>query len=147
MPRKALDAYPGTHRPIGVPHTAPTDLAAGYNGWDEQPHYKKVDGHWREFFGTGHLSAALERAPKTLYKWEEKGFLPPATFILNGASRNGRRRLYTRRQIEGLIVIARETGVLTGNARFVGQTAFPSRSAELFRATHSILPEPVTDWT
>jgi hypothetical protein len=145
-PRRPYDAYPGTHRPIGTPHAPPDDLATGYNRWDEQPHYKKIDGFWREFFGIGHLSEALGRAPKTLYKWEEKGFLPAATFVLNGTSKNGRRRLYTRAQIEGLISIARDTGILTGNARFIGQTSFPSRSAQLFRETHSVLPEPITEW-
>ncbi|MFE6745925.1 hypothetical protein ACFVGM_08750 [Kitasatospora purpeofusca] len=144
--RQPYDAYPGTHRPIGTAHVVP-DLAAGYNGWDENPHYKRVDGFMREFFGTGHLSAALERSPKTLYKWEDSGYLPPATFILNGASKNGRRRLYTRIQIEGLIAIARDTGILSGNVRFIGQTTFPSRSAELFRVTHSTLPEPITEWS
>lgn len=111
--------------------------------WDEDPIFKRLDGAWREFFGIAHLSAALDRSPKTIYKWEDKNLFPKATFILNGGSKNGQRRLYTRRQIDGVSTIAREEGLLNGTTRFIGATLFPTKCFELFRATKGILPDPI----
>lgn len=144
-PRQPLDVYPGTSRPIGIAH--PTQ---GYQGgdearWDEDPVYKKISGSYREFFAISHLANALGRAPKTIYKWEANGLFPGATWIYNNDSRNGRRRLYTRRQIEGVVLIAYEEGVLSGAQRFISQTQFPIRCRELFVATRAALPEPVQD--
>lgn len=141
-PRQPLDVYPGTHRPLGTPHPAPSPTEAT---WDADPIYKKVDGHWRIFYGIAHLSAALDRSPKTIYKWEEKGYFPRATFLYNADSRNGRRRLYTRVQIEGAVVIAHEEGLFSGDGRYLSQTRFPDRCAELFKMTRTLLPEPMQE--
>lgn len=146
-PRQPLDVYPGTHRPLGVAH--PTQ---GYQGgeesrWDDDPVYKKILGYFREFFAISHLAKALGRAPKTIYKWEANRLFPGATWIYNSTSKNGRRRLYTRRQIEGVILIAYEEGVLSGSQRFISQTQFPARCHELFVATRAALPEPLQDWS
>jgi predicted DNA-binding transcriptional regulator AlpA len=142
---KSIDVYPGTHQPIGS--RAPTPLAPRSSGWDENPIYRQVQGYMREFFGVGHLSKALGRSVKTIYKWETEGLFPKATFIYNGASRNGQRRLYTRAQIEGALRIAEEEGILTGRVRYLGQTLFPTRCADLFRTTKGILPPPITEWS
>lgn len=146
-PRKPLDVYPGTARPIGVPHPVihPGDTAPAR--WDENPVYKKISGFYREFFAISHLGAALGRSTKTLYKWETNGLFPSATWIYNGASKNGRRRLYTRRQIEGVTAIAYEEGVLSGTSRFISHTQFPARCFDLFKQTRAVLPEPIHDWS
>ncbi|AZM47783.1 hypothetical protein DMB38_20110 [Streptomyces sp. WAC 06738] len=115
--------------------------------WDEDPIYKKITGYYREFFATSHLATALGRSPKTLYKWETIGLFPGATWIYNSESKNGRRRLYTRRQIEGVIAIAYEEGVLSGTKRFISHTNFPDRCKELFKHTRGVLPEPIHDWS
>ncbi|MGW1261162.1 hypothetical protein ACWD7Y_04275 [Streptomyces drozdowiczii] len=146
-PRQPLDVYPGTARPLGVAH--PTQgFQPGEGGtWDEDPVYKKISGFYREFFAISHLANALGRAPKTIYKWEANGLFPGATWIYNSDSRNGRRRLYTRRQIEGAVLIAYEEGVLSGTQRFIGQTQFPERCRALFAATRAALPDPVQHWS
>ncbi|MEV7902194.1 hypothetical protein [Streptomyces anulatus] len=117
--------------------------------WDNDPVYKKISGFYREFFAISHLAAALGRSTKTLYKWESATppLFPRATWIYNGESKQGRRRLYTRRQIEGVVVIAYEEGVLSGTKRFVSQTGFPARCAELFQQTRAVMPDPIHDWS
>lgn len=133
------DIYPGTTRPVGPPAAAA--LAGGREGdWDQDPHYLQLSGSYREFFGIGHLAHGLQRSPGTLRKWEQRSLFPKATFILNGNSKNGQRRLYTRVQVEGAMEIALEEGVLTGTRRFIGATAFPARCFELFVNTRSTLP-------
>ncbi|MGW3860274.1 hypothetical protein ACWEDZ_02150 [Streptomyces sp. NPDC005047] len=148
-PRKPLDVYPGTSRPIGVPHPVQNAGTADLARWDEEPVYKKISGFYREFFAISHLANALNRSTKTLYKWESSKppLFPQATWIYNGESKNGRRRLYTRRQIEGVIRIAYEEGVLSGTQRFISQTQFPARCTELFQQTRAVLPEPIHDWS
>lgn len=146
-PRRPLDVYPGTSRPLGVPHPAQTPSVGDAVRWDEDPVYKKISGHYREFFAISHLATALGRSTKTIYKWETTGLFPGATWIYNGDSKNGRRRLYTRRQIEGVVAIAYEEGVLAGTKRFISQTQFPDRCRELFRQTRAVMPEPIHDWS
>lgn len=141
-PHPPRDIYPGTTRPVGPPVLSPP--VAGMSGaWDEDPRYHVIQNAYREFFGTGHLASALGRSTKTIYKWEQRGLFPKATFILNGSSRNGQRRLYTRTQIEGAMAIALEEGVLTGTRRFIGDTGFTARCTELFRNTRAVLPPPL----
>ncbi|KJK56218.1 hypothetical protein [Saccharothrix sp. ST-888] len=142
--RRPYDTYPGTSRPLDTP--TPYLPQAGRAHWDEDPIYKRQGGHFREFFGIGHLSAAIQRSPKTIYKWERASLFPSATFIYNGGSKHGQRRLYTRIQIEGVIRIAQEEGILNGNRRYIASTLFPARCAELFRTTRNVLPEPIQDW-
>ncbi|MFE5853230.1 hypothetical protein ACFQ61_08410 [Streptomyces sp. NPDC056500] len=146
-PRKPIDVYPGTHRPLGVAHPIRGHPGSERVHWDEGPIYKKIGGYYREFFAISHLAKSLGRAPKTIYKWETSGVFPKATWIYNSDSRNGRRRLYTRRQIEGVVRIAHEEGVLSGSQRFISQTKFPERCRELFAATRATLPDPVQDWS
>jgi hypothetical protein len=142
--RQPYDTYPGTARPLQTPASHVVMSAITY--WDEDPIYKRQGGYFREFFGIAHLSTAIQRSPKTIYKWERSGLFPAATFIYNGGSKHGQRRLYTRLQIEGVIRIAQEEGVLNGNQRYIGNTLFPTRCAELFKATRTTLPDPITDW-
>jgi hypothetical protein len=100
----------------------------------------------REFFGISHLGHALQRSPKTIYKWEQAGLFPRPTFVYNGASRHGQRRLYTRQQIDGVVRIATDEGLLHGTKRYLGETLFPSRCTELFRTTKGIMPPPIHEW-
>jgi hypothetical protein len=141
------DIYPGTSRPVGPPAAIAGEYRADDNSWDANPTFHYLQGGLREFFAIGHLALALGRSTKTIYKWEARGHFPKATFILNGSSRNGRRRLYTRQQINGVLEIALDEGILTGRQRFIGATPFPARCAELFHRTRATLPPPVNEWS
>lgn len=145
QPNRAYDVYPGTTTPVGPPATE-RGRPGGFRGWDEDPIYKRVDGYLREFFGISHLANALQRSPKTIYKWERAGLFPRPTFVYNGASRHGQRRLYTRFQVDGVVRIAVDEGILQGTNRYLGETLFPTKTAEFFRTTKGILPPPIEDW-
>jgi len=110
--------------------------------WDSRPYIKVVDGYPREFFTIGHLANALMRSSMTIRGWEAQGIFPKPSFIVGGADRHGRRRLYTRKQIEGVARIAHEEGILDNRRRFIKQTRFSERCFELFKTRE--LPPPIT---
>lgn len=104
------------------------------DGWDAKPLYFTVGGTSFEFFSIGQLSKALgNRSPITLRKWEQEGTLPKSIFIKPAATPNGRRRMYTRGMVEGLIRIAKEEGVLFPHKGIrLSDTHFSERAKELF---------------
>ncbi len=67
-----------------------------------QPQFHRVDGVWREFHGTGALALATGRAPGTIRRWEALGVLPPPRYQRSTATWGGRRRLYTRTEIDAI---------------------------------------------
>lgn len=94
-----------------------------------------VRGFEVEFFGIGDLARALNRQPVTIRAWEREGILPPPTFTKPGRDRDprGRRRLYTRAQVVGTWLIAREEGVLDPGPRInILKTQFTRRVTALF---------------
>lgn len=133
----ADERYPGSSRPRAVagvkrPAPEPDDAA-----WDRRPQRFKVGGVEREFFTVGDLAHALGRRPGTIRKWERDAVLPRATFIKPGTDGDprGRRRLYSRDQVEGIIEIAREERVLDPRVQVtLASTNFTSRVTALFRA-------------
>lgn len=110
--------------------------------WDQHPYVLTVQDQDREFFTIGHLGEAIARSPGTIRLWESKQLFPKPTFTVNGADPRRRRRLYTRVQIEGVIGIAREEGLLSDGRRYLTQTRFPERCFEFF-AAHRELPPPM----
>lgn len=107
--------YPGSKRRRRE-KTEPKRMdSAGIYGdhpWDHRPLRLMVDGVEHEFFTIGALAQALNRRPVTIRSWEAKGVMPKARF------RDRRsRRVYSRRQVEGLIQIAKEEGVLDFDVR------------------------------
>lgn len=67
-----------------------------------------------QFFGIGDLARVLNRKPMTIRAWENERLLPPSGFTKPGRDGDprGRRRLWTRKQIEGIWRIAMEEGIL-----------------------------------
>jgi hypothetical protein len=58
--------------------------------------------------------------------------LPEARYRNKTSDIRGRRRYYTERQIEELLQIADEEGLLNSRRRNPSQTRFPQRARELF---------------
>ncbi|KUL44719.1 hypothetical protein ADL22_12305 [Streptomyces sp. NRRL F-4489] len=102
--------------------------------WDSKPRVYRVGGVLHEFYSIGHLSMALNRQPVTIRKWERTGIIPAPTFVVRGKTERGNRRLYTRAQIEGMIRIAEEEGILhhEGEGIQISATKFSERVAQLF---------------
>lgn len=120
-------------------HPMPVEEDDPYR-WDTRPYILAVSGHPREFFTIGHLAGALLRSAMTIRGWETDGLFPKPTFTVNGSDPRRRRRLYTRPQIEGVIRIAEEEGILESRRRYLTQTRFPERCHELFQTCRELPP-------
>ncbi len=130
--------YPGSNRPI-VRHpnrnSLHTEPATSAGDWDHKPRKYVVAGTETEFFTVGQLATALGRQPVTIRKWEREGVIPKSTFQSPGRDGDvrGRRRLYTREQVEGIVHIAHEEGVLVSHQKPIKDTQFTLRVIDLFK--------------
>lgn len=131
--------YPGSTRPL-VRHpnrlnTEAVQSAADSRAWDAKPRKYVVAGAETEFFTVGDLSKALGRQPVTIRKWEREGVIPKSTYQSPGKDGDvrGRRRLYTRQQVEGMVRIAQEEGVLVSHQKPIKDTNFTARVIDLFK--------------
>jgi hypothetical protein len=113
----------------GTPHK----YAVG--DWDAKPRKYVVAGVSTEFFTVGNLASALGRQAVTIRKWEREGVIPKSTYQSPGRDDDprGRRRLYTREQVEGIVKIAAEEGVLVSHQKPLSRTQFSSRVIDLFK--------------
>lgn len=122
--------YPGSKTP-----RRSTLEKAEQAGWDVNPIMMplgEMGGPEREFFTIGALADALHRTPMTIRRWEREGVIPRARFFTQASTPNGRFRLYTRAQIEGLLALAKELHI-TDTMKKVSMGDFPVRAFELFR--------------
>ena len=127
--------------------TTPLDIAARKKevddksaNWDLKPLYFTVRGEKREFFSIGALALALgNRSTNTIRKWEQEGILPKSIFVKPSQDPRGRRRMYTRGMVEGLVEIAREEGVLyPDKGKRLSFTGFTKRAVELFKKENTV---------
>lgn len=102
--------------------------------WDDKPNVFLVGGKEQEFFSIGQLGMALgNRSPNTMRAWERKGVIPKSPYVKPSEDPRGRRRMYTRAMVEGLVQIARDEGVLfPDKGKKLSDTAFSERAHELF---------------
>lgn len=109
-------------------------VAAPVDTWADYPYVElTLKGVLTRFYSVGVLAERLERKPPAIRKWERLGYIPSSDYRSPGRTKNGQRRLYTRAQIEGLVDIAREEGLIGASNRNVSATAFPARAAALFK--------------
>lgn len=128
-----METYPGSSRPLRSSLRATPTPVEG-TAWDSDPVFLDIGGRRVEFFHIGALARALNRRPNTMRKWLTHGVIPPARFRTRGATVKGSKRLWTRAQIEGIVAIADEEGVLVPSRHISPEnTDFPARCAELFR--------------
>lgn len=101
------------------------------DSWDARPWKKSLpDGTRVEMFPIGALAKALGRNSVTIRRWIRLGLLPRATYQtkpLAGTRGDAGRRLWTRRQIEGIAQIAKEEGLLSDNPPRMQATHFTQR--------------------
>jgi hypothetical protein len=74
----------------------------------------------------------MNRKPITIRQWERSGVIPRSVYQVPGANEHGRRRLYTRAQIAGMITIADEEGILRNDRREIDKTNFIERVKKLW---------------
>jgi hypothetical protein len=109
--------------------------------WDAHPMKKayRQDGHYVEveLFPIGALARALQRRPVTIRSWISKGWIPKATFRtgeIKGTRGNAGRRMWNRKQIEGMARIAKEEGLLNLSPPLITSTRFTQRVLAEYRS-------------
>jgi hypothetical protein len=108
--------YPGRRKPVnrGVTKAEPE-----VREWDSKPLYYMVNGQKQEFFIIGHLAKALGYSVQSIRAWEDKGLLPRSPYrsprtrgaVAGGRSDKGK-RLWTREQVDGIVLIAKRHKVI-----------------------------------
>lgn len=102
--------------------------------WDTLPGAEfTLRGKRVKFYGISVLAGKLERGSAAMRKWERLGYLPPTPYRTPGVAPNGQRRMYTREQIEGLVTIAKQEGLLGESIRNVSATDFTTKAFRLFK--------------
>lgn len=126
--------FPGSNTPIEFQEFRQVQEKT-IEDWDAKPFTFLVSGKELEFFSIGQLGRALgNRSPNTLRAWEKEGILPKSPFIKPSETPNGRRRMYTRAMVEGLVIIAKQEGVLWPDKGIrLSDTKFSEKAVALFR--------------
>ncbi len=95
-----------------------------------------IKGKEVECFTTGQLALLLGgRSAVTIRAWENEGLLPKSGYSLpgKGGDVRGRRRYYTRSQVEAIIRIAKEEGIFTPGPRInIKKTEFTQKVLDTF---------------
>jgi len=105
--------------------------------WDAHPVKTWVKGIPIEMFRIGALAKALGRDSVTIRSWMRKGWLPRnayQTAPVVGSRGDAGRRLWTRAQIEGIVAIAREEGLLAEKPPRPVDTNFTARVVAAWRS-------------
>jgi hypothetical protein len=111
-PPPPAEYYPGSKRQVPPKNTPTPPAAPTEKPWDRNPKRLTVRGVEREFFTIGALAEAINRRPVTIRAWEDRGVIPKARY-----RGRGQKRLYTREQVEGLVRLCDEHGILTFASR------------------------------
>lgn len=128
--------YPGTDRQIITTHPFEVEHPSGTRDeWDAYPRKYTVRGQTIEFFTIGAVAKALRRKATTIRRWENEGTIPLSLWRSPSEDYHGKQRLYSRAQIEAMIQIATEEGVLDPYGRNIRSSRFRERVYELFVRT------------
>jgi hypothetical protein len=105
--------------------------------WDSHPLKVWIKGVEYEMFRVGALAKALGRDSVTVRAWMRKGWLPRNSYQtapVVGSRGNAARRLWTRAQIEGIVAIAQEEGLLDAKPPRPVDTSFTPRVIAAWRS-------------
>jgi len=105
--------------------------------WDTRPIMIWYQGVEYEMFRIGALAKALNKDSVTIRAWMRKGWLPRNSFQtrpIPGTLGDAGRKLWTRRQIEGIVQIAREEGLLEDKPPRITATDFTKRVTAAWRS-------------
>jgi hypothetical protein len=131
--------FPGSSTPLDIEEKQQKQQHES-DQWDLKPMIFTVKGKETQFFPIGALALALGgRKAGTIRAWEQEGLLPRSVFVKPSADPRGRRRMYTRAMVEGLVKIAKEEGVFWPQRGVrLSETQFPQRALELFQQCNHV---------
>lgn len=98
-----------------------------------EPIVLHVKGEPVEFFTIGVLAAALNRKPVTIRQLEARAMFPKSSYRDPKRRGTGKRRLYTRAQIQAAVRIATEEGVMKPGADLI-HTQFSQKLNQIWRS-------------
>lgn len=126
--------FPGSTTPLDIEEKKQEQQYES-DQWDLKPMIFTVKGKETEFFPIGALALALGgRKATTVRAWEQEGLIPRTVFMKPSKDPRGRRRMYTRAMVEGLVKIAKEEGVFWPQRGVrLTMTQFPQKALELFQ--------------
>lgn len=121
--------FPGSRVPLtGVP-----GIPSEYAIPDEFGKDFEIAGKSMRLYSIGELAVILKRRPVTIRKWERLATIPKATFVKPGVDARGRRRLYSREQVEAMLRIAMEEKILDVQTMQISKTQFTPKVFAAFR--------------
>lgn len=130
---EVLRYIPGTAVPLPKRKENPDDWSCDKRFFKEYE-LPNEDGEpvKTRLYSIGALSQALGKRPVTIRKWIRLGIIPDSglrTEPIVGAPGDAGRRLWTQQQIDALVHLAREEGVIGGSKRKgdIQSSAFPAR--------------------
>ena len=135
--------YPGRRKPVNRDRQPePVDTPV----WDTKHAEYVVGGEKREFFYIGALAKALGYSVQSIRAWETQGLMPNTPYrsprtrkpIAGGRSNKGK-RLWTREQIEGILRLAKQHGVLLPNRRGDRNPPTPAFAADVAKLFNELL--------
>lgn len=144
LPSLPDEFYPGSKMRRDAPRPAPDDAGLDLG----VPYDRGIPGDPEmELYTIGTLALALNRDSRTIRTWERLGRIPLAQYnnFVHDAGCPGddctcppmdiraHRRLYTRAQIEGMVAIAEEEGILSNTAKHITKTQFTQRVINQWR--------------
>lgn len=86
-----------------------------------------------ELFTIGQVAKVLNRSTVTIRKWIKAGYMPKPTFKKASKDPRGVRNMYSREQVQSLVRVAHEEGLITNQYARIQQTKFPERSRTAFK--------------
>ena len=130
----ADEYFPGSSQKISKDSAArqqPVKQEAESDFWADSPRKYMFDGREWYFYSIGDLARALQKSPVTIRLWESQGYIPMPRRA-DAVDPDKEQRIYSRAQIEGIVRIAEEEGILGVARPRISQTQFAKRVAELF---------------
>jgi len=111
--------YPGKRQPKNRKPKGDAVPVEEGNTWDAKPVFYLIGGRRQEFFLIGHLARALGYSVQSIRAWEAAHLLPRTPFrsprasgMMAGGKSDKGKRLWTRRQIEDILEVARIHNVI-----------------------------------
>lgn len=120
--------FPGSRVPLAPPGGLPEHLQI-----PDGSRTAVIGGREVELYRIGEVAEILNRTPVTLRKWERKGLIPKATFVLPSSDPRGKRRLYSRAQVEALYRVALEEKILHNPHAQITKTKFTQKIFAAFK--------------
>jgi len=134
------EPYPGRRKPVN--RDRPTAAADDAPLWDAHPVTFAAKGVATEFFYISALAKALDYSIYSVRLWEDRGLLPNSGYRsprAKGKTPGKGKRLWTRAQIEAIILVAKKHRVIFPDLKGVKHPPTPAFAREVAQKFNELL--------